>query len=83
MMLRVRGVWGGRWIPVILIGLLTPVRPIISIVSPDVSTSRHSADQSASPNIQYMQTHYTPIAFGVPLYGCGAVFAIDRVLYTE
>ncbi|KAI0717045.1 hypothetical protein C8Q76DRAFT_767797 [Earliella scabrosa] len=62
MMLRIRGVWGGRWTPVILIGLMTPIRPIMSI---------------------YMQSHYTPIAFGVPLYGCGAVFAIDRVLYTK
>ncbi|KAI0754200.1 hypothetical protein C8Q80DRAFT_1094487 [Daedaleopsis nitida] len=56
MMLRIRGIWGSNGIPVALIALLTPIRPIISI---------------------YTQTRYTPIAFGEPLYGCGAVFDLD------
>ncbi|KAI0760580.1 hypothetical protein C8Q74DRAFT_1451481 [Fomes fomentarius] len=62
MMLRMRGVWGGSWIPVILIGILTPIRPIISM---------------------YLQIHYTPIAFGEPLYGCGSVFSVDQTVYTR
>ncbi|KAI0760593.1 hypothetical protein C8Q74DRAFT_1372429 [Fomes fomentarius] len=62
MVLRVRGVWGRNWVPVIAIALLTPIRPIISL---------------------YTQIHYTPIAFGEPLYGCGAVFDIDSATYTK
>ncbi|KAI0760568.1 hypothetical protein C8Q74DRAFT_1297303, partial [Fomes fomentarius] len=62
MMLRMRGVWGGSWIPVILIGILTPIRPIISM---------------------YLQIHYTTIAFGEPLYGCGSVFSVDQTVYTR
>ncbi|RPD54971.1 hypothetical protein L227DRAFT_615798 [Lentinus tigrinus ALCF2SS1-6] len=57
MMLRVRGVWGGAWAPLVFLALLTPVRTIISI---------------------YTQTHYDPIAFGGPIYGCGATLGIKR-----
>ncbi|RPD74157.1 hypothetical protein L226DRAFT_613552 [Lentinus tigrinus ALCF2SS1-7] len=61
MMLRVRGVWGGAWAPLVFLALLTPVRTIISI---------------------YTQTHYDPIAFGGPIYGCGAVINLDSHRYT-
>ncbi|KAI0718679.1 hypothetical protein C8T65DRAFT_637749 [Cerioporus squamosus] len=60
MMLRVRGVWGGAWAPLLFIALLTPVRTIISI---------------------YIQTHYDPIAFGAPIYGCGAAVNIGNHNY--
>ncbi|KAI0754201.1 hypothetical protein C8Q80DRAFT_1137519 [Daedaleopsis nitida] len=59
-MLRIRGVWGDTWIPVALVALLMPIRPIISV---------------------YIQTHYLPIAFGAPLYGCGSAIFLDRPVY--
>ncbi|KAI0628580.1 hypothetical protein C8Q77DRAFT_1067798 [Trametes polyzona] len=60
LMLRARGIWGKGWIPILILALLTPVRPLLSL---------------------YNQVHYTPIAFGGPLYGCGAV--INNTLYSQ
>ncbi|RDX51742.1 hypothetical protein OH76DRAFT_1346339 [Lentinus brumalis] len=61
MILRVRGVWGGTWAPLLCLALLTPIRTSIAI---------------------YVQTHYTPIAFGAPIYGCGAAYNISNHKYT-
>ncbi|KAL1948795.1 hypothetical protein VTO73DRAFT_10601 [Trametes versicolor] len=60
LMLRVRGIWGKGWVPLALLTVLTPLRPILSI---------------------YNQVHYTPIAFGAPLGGCGA--DIDNAIYAQ
>ncbi|KAI0821878.1 hypothetical protein BC628DRAFT_1328565 [Trametes gibbosa] len=60
LILRARGIWGRGWAPLVILTLLTPIRPILSI---------------------YNQVHYTPLAFGPPLYGCGAI--IDNALYTH
>lgn len=36
-----------------------------------------------TPNTQYFQTHYTPLAFGLPLWGCGAQFNVSESLYNQ
>ncbi|KAI0641341.1 hypothetical protein C8Q79DRAFT_1014296 [Trametes meyenii] len=56
MMLRMRGIWGRGWTPIVFLALLTPVRTVITL---------------------YTQVNYIPIAFGAPLYGCGAVFKLS------
>ncbi|OCH86713.1 hypothetical protein OBBRIDRAFT_796932 [Obba rivulosa] len=56
MILRVLGIWGRDWRPVLVMLALVLVPPMIPI---------------------YIQTQYTPIAFGAPLYGCGAAFNIS------
>ena len=33
-LLRVRGIWGTGWVPLVILGLLAPIRPIIGLVSP-------------------------------------------------
>ncbi|KAI8974845.1 hypothetical protein BD414DRAFT_423925, partial [Trametes punicea] len=64
MVLRARGIWGEGWLPIAFLMLLTPVRTIITMAR--LLRSRGFID--------YVQTHYTPIAFGLPLYGCGAFY---------
>ena len=85
MMLRVRGIWGGGWLPLVFHSILTPIRPIVNLVG------RTFLNLFGKVRIgidffrcgQYYQIHYTPLAFGAPLYGCGAVINLSDAVYTK